>query len=93
MKKVVMTGEFLTDINEWRKTLNSVGFEITKNLNFEVSYLVVGDACRSYWASSRTGVLIHEATRMELNGQNIEVINESELQDKLRNLNPLSSEL
>jgi len=93
MKKVVLTGEFLNGVKELKRVLYSAGYETVKNLDTDVSYLIVGDANKSYWATSRTGILIHEVTRLELKGQKIDVLYESELEDKLRNLNQHSTQL
>lgn len=93
MKKVVLTGEFLTDINQIKDTLFRYEFEVIKNLDDSVSFLIVGDACKSYWATSRTGILIHEVTRLELKGKKIEILYEAELHARLISPNQQSIQL
>lgn len=81
MKEAVLTGNFF-NFDEIKKILLKENFKINNKINEKTSLLIVGSASRSYFASSPVGLLIHQATKLEITGQDIKVIYESEFEKR-----------
>ena len=67
-KTAVLTGQFLSDIESVEDILKKYKIETVREIQEDTTLLVIGEGTKSYWASSPTGTLIHEATRRSLNG-------------------------
>lgn len=78
-KKVILSGTFLTDINLINRSFVQNGYAITPELTSDTALLVIGEGARSYWATSSTGTLLHEAVRMQNSGSKIQILYESDL--------------
>ena len=84
MKNIILTGEFKTEASILSDLIKKSGYSIAKDLDDNIDVLLVGDGSKSYWASSPTGILIHEATRLAMNGSQVEILYETEFIDQLK---------
>jgi hypothetical protein len=93
-KIIVLTGKFQNDITSIEKIARSNGFSTASMLTDETNLLLVGDGSKSYWATSETGKLIHQATRANNQGKKIEILYELEFISQVKNsTNLVSAEL
>ncbi|MBT4792007.1 MAG: hypothetical protein HON90_10580 [Halobacteriovoraceae bacterium] len=88
MKKlIVLTGKFIKDIKTAKQLVQREGFEVQESLDDNTQVLLVGDGEKSYWATSETGNLIHEATRFNNKGSAIEIMFEIDFFNDLSSKN------